>query len=115
MIAGIDDQSLDPPDCPVRGVNALAAAHLDLARGYTVMGERSGASAHAPLAPPARAHADAHAQSVVGPREHLPLPVAPLSARSWQELRLLSVFERLELRAGAPQPDLLRRRAHEID
>jgi hypothetical protein len=104
MIAGIDDQSLDLPDRPIRGVYVLAAAHLHLTHGYTVVGDRLGTSIHA-HAHAAHPHAG-HAKSVVGQREHLSLSVAPLSARSGQKPGLFGVLERFELRHRAPQPDL---------
>jgi len=39
MIAGIDDQSSDLSDRPVRGVYAIAAAHLHLADRDAVVGD----------------------------------------------------------------------------
>src|SRR5579872_4162761 len=117
MIAGIDDQPLNPPDRPVLCVDVLAPAHLDLTRGYTVLGDRVGACTHAAHAHAAahaphtvHAAAQAHDEPVVGPREHLILLVPPPSTRAREEMGLLGVLERFELASGASEPDLVRRR-----
>jgi hypothetical protein len=56
MIAGVNDQPLDPADCPIRCVDVLAAAHLHLAHGNAVRGAcgRTGlhADPHPALMPP---------------------------------------------------------------
>ena len=121
VIGRVDDQSLDTADVAVACVDVLAAPHLHVAQRHAVAGDHLLAGVHAAGAQHAQAaHADpAHAQppteSVVGPREHLSLPVAPLSSRVGQELGLLGVLERVELGGRAAQPDLLPRRVDEID
>src|ERR1700693_3949629 len=108
MVAGIDDQALDLPNRAVRRVYLVAAAHLDLTYGHTVGDHRfgtnvRGADVHAA---DAQAHARTRTKPVVGQREHLLLLIVPLSGRSRQKPRLLSILERVELRHRAPQPDL---------
>lgn len=111
---------MDPPHSPIRGLYVLAASHLHLTHWYTVRGDRMWTRTHADAAHAAHRHAAraayaARGKSVVGQREHLLLFVAPLSARPREELCLFSVLEHMEIRHAAPQPDLLRRRVHEID
>jgi hypothetical protein len=39
MVAGVDDQPLDPPDGPVGGKHVLAPAHLHLTQGDSLIGD----------------------------------------------------------------------------
>src|ERR1019366_9040736 len=99
MIGRVDHESLDPTDRAVSGVDVLAAAHLHLTFGYAGLGGHLGGHAHAAHAHAAHAHAahaDAahaanahathaahtHAEREGGQRQHLPLPITPLSGGS---------------------------------
>jgi hypothetical protein len=66
MSAGIDDQSPDPPDRPVGGMDELAATHLHLTHGHAVRGHRTGT----------KTTTHAHARTAHGHSAHPHPPIA---------------------------------------
>src|ERR1035437_4223055 len=111
MITGIDHQSLDPPNIPIRGVDVVATLHLDLTRGYAVRGDCLG-----PRTQVLHPHANhPHAAQAATQARSEAWPEAPLATSSGRKGDLIRFLERLELRHGAPQPDLLPSHLDEID
>ena len=107
VIAGVDEEALDPADVAVGGVDRFAAADLHLSQGNAVAGD--GLLQECPRWQAAPSRAAPHA--VVGPGEHLSRGVArrrlPLFGRKWV---CSAQLEPGELRQGAAEPDLARRR-----
>src|SRR5277367_144288 len=93
MVAGVDYEPLHPSNGAVGGKHVLAPAHLDLAHRHAVICHQMANSRPVPAQPPAAAHAvaDTHpvvpAHAVIGPGEHLFLPITGLFAAR-DELRL---------------------------
>ena len=104
MVARMDHQSLYPPDGAVGGVNVVAAAYFNFSHGHAVICDHLG-TRHPHAHPPAHPHT-AHPErratkAVIGPRQHLVLPIAPLPISSGEELRLFCGVELFELSGGA--------------
>lgn len=120
MIAGIDHESPDAPDISIGGVHVLTPAHLDLADRHAV--ERhllcvSRSSVVADLRLRHTSHrADArYSEPVVGQRQNILIGIAEVFGRPTDQLRLVSLFEHLELSDRAFQPNQGSCRGHEID
>src|SRR5882757_429229 len=119
MITGIDDQTADVAYRSIIRLHVVSAAHLNFAHRDAVMSDPMRADSQAgdtAATHPHSAHTHgAHAKCEVRLRKHLSLLIAPVSARSRQELLLLGLIERRELGHRASEPDLLPGRCHEID
>ncbi len=116
VVVRVNDQALNPPDLPVGGVDAIASAHLHLARRYRVQRDEAPGRAVAagrvpslaagPLAVHSAAWPDARhrAQAEIGQGHYL----VRLIAReiSVDEIPLLSWRQAVELRPRAAEPDL---------
>ena len=103
VVARVDDKPLDSSDLAVGGIDALIAAHCDLAR-------RQGAVGACRLIFPGLGHTLTCDPAVLGQHEHLFRTVARVLVQvgSRHEIRILGKAELVELRPGAAQPDLLR-------
>ena len=103
VVARVDDKPLDSPDLAVGGIDALTAAHADLARGQgAVRTDRLIFSGLGPIL--------AHAPAVVRQHEHLFRAVARVLVQAGprREMLILGEAEFVELRPSAAQPDLVR-------
>jgi hypothetical protein len=85
-------------------MNVIAAAYFNFSHGDTVISDHLGTK-HTHAHPPAYPHT-AHperraAKAVIGSRQHLVLPVAPLPITSGEELRLFCLLELFELGGAA--------------
>ncbi len=115
--ARVDDESLDPANVSVGGVDGLAAAHVHLTHGDGVTGDGlgDGSAARTHTADGRAAHPHPAAEAVVGPVVDLSRGVAAVGAGCPDELGLLRGVELLELRSGAAQPDLSRRAVEKVE